>query len=256
VRDEVPLSDEPPRLDYLILRKTVEFDPVDPGQTLRGLWPLLSRVAAVELKSIGRPYRSGNLDRLWIYAHAVCAGDPALLERRSDLCAVLVVPCRTPTLDQDLARMGLACKEVSPGYWRATGGLFALHVVEIDVVAEQEDDDLLRLFGHAEERTLEARRFWAEQVGSKEAEMALEELEGYEEVMQKLLEKLSPEQRLAGLAPEQRLAGLLPEQRLVGLLPEQVILALPDEIVRGLSEEYVAALPQPAQAQIRARRGK
>jgi hypothetical protein len=256
VRDEVPLSDEPPRLDYLILRKTVEFDPVDPGQTLRGLWPLLSRVAAVELKSIGRPYRSGNLDRLWIYAHAVCAGDPALLERRSDLCAVLVVPCRTPTLDQDLARMGLACKEVSPGYWRATGGLFALHVVEIDVVAEQEDDDLLRLFGHAEERTLEARRFWAEQVGSKEAEMALEELEGYEEVMQKLLEKLSPEQRLAGLAPEQRLAGLAPEQRLVGLLPEQVILALPDEIVRGLSEEYVAALPQPAQAQIRARRGK
>jgi hypothetical protein len=73
VRDEVSLSDEPPRLDYLILRKTEAFDPADPGETLKGLWPLLPRVSAVELKSIGRTYRSGNLDRLWIYAHAVCA---------------------------------------------------------------------------------------------------------------------------------------------------------------------------------------
>lgn len=276
VRDEVPLSDEPPRLDYLILRKTASFDPGDPGATLRGLWPHLPRVAAVELKSIGRPYRTGNLDRLWSYTHTVCAGDPTLLERRTDLCAVLVLPCRTPALDADVEKMGLAWEQMSPGYWELTGGLFALHLVEIDVVAEQEDDDLLRLFGHAEARTLEARRFWAEQVGSEEAKMAIQELEDYEEVMRKLLEKLpperriravglTPEERVAGLAPEQRLAGLAPEQRVAGLAPEQVlavfapeqvVLALPDSILRGLSEEYIAALPEAAQKAIRARRGK
>ena len=256
VRDEVSLSEEPPRLDYLVLRKTPTFDPADHGATLRGLWPQLSRVAAVELKSIGRPYRAGNLDRLWSYTHTWCAGDPALLEQRQDLCAVLVLPDRTPTLDREVEKMGLAWTQVSPGYWRVTGGAFALHVVEIDVVAEQEDDDLLRLFGHATERTVQARRFWAEQVGSEEAKMAIEEMEGYDEVMQKLLEMLPPEQRLAGLLPEQRLAGLLPEQRLAGLTTEEAVLALPDAALRGFSAEYLATLSPATQAIIRARLGK
>src|SRR6266545_3749102 len=64
------------------------------------------------------------------------------------------------------------------GYWQVTGGLFVLYVVELDVVAEHEDDDLLRLFGYHKERTVEARRFWAEQMGSEEAKMAVHELEG------------------------------------------------------------------------------
>ena len=209
----------------------------------------------MELKSIGRPYRSGNLDRLWSYTHTWCAGDPALLEQREDLCAVLVLPSRTPTLDADVARMGLAWNAVSPGYWRVTGGLFVLHVVEIDVVAEQEDDDLLRLFGRAREHTLAARHFWAEQVGSEEAKMAVHELEGYDEVMQKLLDALSPEQRLAGLAPEQRLAGLAPEQRVAGLTPEQVILLMPEDALRSMSDDYIATLSPVTQAAIRGRLG-
>jgi hypothetical protein len=86
--------------------------------------------------------------------------------------------------------------------------------------------------------------------------MAVQELEGYDEVMQKLLETLSPEQRVAGLAPEQRLAGLAPEQRMAGLTPEQILLTLPDAVLRSLSEEYIATLSQPTQDAIRARRGK
>jgi hypothetical protein len=62
--------------------------------------------------------------------------------------------------------------------------------------------------------------------------MALHGLEGYDEVVQRFLELIPPEQRLAGLAPEQRLAGLAPEQRLAGLAPEQAVLALPDEVLR------------------------
>src|SRR4029078_12700297 len=71
VRSEVPLSEEPPRLDYLLLRKlTPDGEPVDNrAQTLRHLWPLLPRVSVVEYKSPGHPYRSGQLDRLWGYVH-------------------------------------------------------------------------------------------------------------------------------------------------------------------------------------------
>jgi hypothetical protein len=292
VLEELPLWKEPPRVDYLIVRNAEVFDPLDPGLTLRGLWPMLSRVAVIELKSVGRPYRTGTLDRLWSYTHTVCADDAELLERRSDLCAVLIVPCRTRSLEADARRMGLVWRAAGPGYWSLEGGLFALHVVEIDVVAEQEEDDVLRLFGHGNVQTIEARRFLAEQVGSKEAEMAIHELEGYDEVVQKLLEGLSPEQRLAGLAPEQvvtafapeqvmaafapeqrlaglapeqrlaglapeqRLAGLAPEQRLAGLAPEQIVLTLPDDVLRALSDDYIATLPEPMQDAVRARRAR
>ena len=91
---------------------------------------------------------------------------------------------------------------------------------------------------------MEARRFWAQLVGMKEANMAVQELEGYDEVIQKLLDTLTPEQRLAGIPPEQRLAGIPPEQRL---------LALPDETLRALPEDYLATLPEPVRAAIRQR---
>ena len=274
VRDEVPLAEEPPRVDYLLLRKTTALPADDPGQTLRRLWPLLALITIVEFKSIGRPYRKGNLDRLWSYVHTYMADEHTRPSRHADLCAALIVPRRTPSLDGDVAAMGLRWKDLGEGYWELTGGLFALYVAELDVVAEVEDDDLLRLFGHAEERTLEARRFWAMQVGSEEAMMSLHDLEGYDEVMRKLLDRLPPEQRLAGLAPEQRLAGLAPEQRLAGLAPEQrlaglapeqrlaglapdeVLLALPDEVLRGLSNEYLEALPRATREAIRRRIGR
>jgi hypothetical protein len=67
-----------------------------------------------------------------------------------------------------------------------------LNVVELDRVAEHEDDDLLRLF-------------------------------------------LAPEQRLAGLAPE------------------QAVLALPDEVLRALSDDFLEKLPEPIRATIRRR---
>src|SRR4051794_35051638 len=62
------------------------------------------------------------------------------------------------------------------------------------------------------ERTLEARQFWAEMVGSKEAMMTVEELDGFEEVARAFLDLLPPEKRVIGLTPEQCMAGLAPEQ--------------------------------------------
>jgi hypothetical protein len=95
-----------------------------------------------------------------------------------------------------------------------------------------------------------------------------EMLEGHNEVLERLLQSLTPEEilRAAGrtrllesLPPEQRLAGLTLEQRLADLTPEQVLLALlpalPDGAVRALPDDYVRNLPPDIQAAIRRRIG-
>ncbi|KYF54557.1 hypothetical protein BE08_37665 [Sorangium cellulosum] len=200
VRSEVPLSTEPLRADYLLLRKSAESS--EPAGTLRRLWDLLA---------------------------------------------------------------------------------FALVVVEIDPVAEAEDDDMLRLFGHGEARTREGRRWLAQQLGAEEMAMEMQDLEGFEEVIRKLVATLPPEQvlaayapeqrmaglppeqrmaglppeqRMAGLPPEQRMAGLPPEQRVAGLPPEQVLLAMPDDALRALSDAYLETLSAETRAAIRARIGR
>jgi hypothetical protein len=90
-------------------------------------------------------------------------------------------------------------------------------------------------------------------------------IETFEQVMKRMLAHLSPEERLAGLAPEQvmrsyapeeRLAGLAPEQRLAGLTDAQAVLALSDTMLRALSDEYLATLPEATRAAIRSRIGR
>ncbi len=68
--------------------------------------------------------------------------------------------------------------------------------------------------------------------------MAMQDLEGYDEVVMKLVTSLPLEQRLAGLTPEQR------------------VLALPDDAIRALSPEYLATLSEATRAAIRARIGR
>lgn len=120
-------------------------------------------------------------------------------------------------------------------------------MVEIDRVSEAEDDDFLRCFSHDAIRTVEAKQFWARVVGARRTGMTMSELEGYEDMIDKLLGSLPPEQRLAGLAPEQRLADLSPEEQ---------ILALSDELLRSLPEDFVRTLPSAVQGEIRRRLGR
>jgi hypothetical protein len=174
-------------------------------------------------------------------------------KRREDLCAVLAVPCRSPSLDVDVERMALSWEDLGEGYWHVRGGLFALYVVELNVVAEAEGDDLLHSLGSGEFLTAETRWFWMELVGSTEAGMSVQDMEGYDELMGKLLEKLPAEQRLAGLSAEQRLAGLPAEQRLAGLDRDHQALALPLEVLRLLPEHYIGSLSAEVQAEIRRR---
>jgi hypothetical protein len=197
-------------------------------------------------------------------------GGPEVREREG-LCAVLIVAARTPSLDADVQEMGLTWEDLGGGYLRVHGGLFTLYIVEIDVVGPAEGDDLLHSFGHGTLRSPEARRFWLELLGSEGAAMDIQDMEGYEELMEKLLDSLpaeqvlshyAPEQRLAGLPAEQRLAGLPAEQRLAGLSPEQRLagldrdhqaLALPVEVLRLLPQEYLRSLSPEVESEIRRR---
>ncbi len=267
-------------MDYLLLRKAPAPAEDDSAETLRRLWPLLPLVSVVEYKSPGRFYRRGDLDRLLAYVHMYYADERTRSEQHEDLCAVLVVPGRTPSLAEDLADMRLSWEDLGAGYWRVLGGVYSLHVVEIRRVAEAEGDDLLQSLGSGELETPAARRFWMELVGSKEAGMSVQDLEGYDELMDKLLAKLPaqqvlshytaedrvaglpPEDRLAGLPPEARVAGLPPEARLAGLPAEDRLagldrdhqaLALPIEVLRLLPEPYVASLSADVQVEIRRR---
>lgn len=95
--------------------------------------------------------------------------------------------------------------------------------------------------------------------------MEIHDLEGYDEIIRKIVTSLpleqvlsafKPEQRLAGLPPEQVLSAFKPEQRLAGLPPDQAVLALPDELLRALSEEYLSTLPAAIRAVIRDRIGR
>jgi hypothetical protein len=116
VRDEVPLSEERARVDYLFLRKTKNPAPGDTGQTLHRLWPLIPEAAIAEFKSVTRPYRARGLDRLFLYLHAYWL-DAAELKQRHDLVGVLIVANRTPTLDADVKLMGLKFQDLQDGYW-------------------------------------------------------------------------------------------------------------------------------------------
>jgi hypothetical protein len=242
-------------MDYLILRRSGEALASDHGQTLVELWPLLPRITIAELKTVPGPYEKGNLDRLWMYAHAYYAGNHKGLAGRADVCAVLIVPGRTPSLDEDAAAMGLAWADLGHGYWRVTGGLFALYVAELDVVADQPDEDLLALYCNADVRTPRAIQFWGELTGS-ESKMEARELEGYREYIEKAVRALPPELVIGAYPPEQVLKAFSPEQRLAGLTPEQAVLAMPDDVLRGLSADYLATLSDATREAIRARLGR
>jgi hypothetical protein len=81
-------------------------------------------------------------------------------------------------------------------------------------------------------------------------------VESFDKAMMALIARLPPEQVLRAYAPEQVLSAYAPEQRLAGLTEAQAVLALPDTMLRALSDEYLATLPEATRAAIRARIGR
>ena len=83
--------------------------------------------------------------------------------------------------------------------------------------------------------------------------MNMQDMEGYKELMDKMLDTLPAEQVLAHYAPEQRLAGLPPEQRLAGLDRDHQALALPIEVLQLLPEAFLRSLSPDVANEIRRR---
>ena len=83
--------------------------------------------------------------------------------------------------------------------------------------------------------------------------MKMQDMEGYQELLGRLLDSLPLEEVLSHYAPEQLLAGLPPEQRLAGLDRDHQALALPIEILRVLPDTYLRSLSPEVESEIRGR---
>ena len=242
-------------MDYLFMRRVKDPSPDDTGKTLKRMWPLIPQEAVAEFKSIGRPYRDRSLDRLFGYLHMYYA-DNSKLAAHADLVGFLIVPCRTPTLDADVREMKLKYKDLEEGYWELTGGLFRMYVIEIDRVGDTEPDGVLKSFGHFDKLTNEAQQFWANQLGTKEANVDAQKLEGHDEIINRFLSSLPHEKLASVLTREERLAGLAPQERLAGLSRDERLLAMPDDDLQQLPDSYLATFPESVREAVRQRLAK
>ncbi|MBI4816272.1 MAG: hypothetical protein HY791_08440 [Deltaproteobacteria bacterium] len=115
------------------------------------------------------------------------------------------------------------------GYYRVDGAIYPGLLLVLREIAESERDDLLRWFAGArleDEAQDKTWRWIMSHSNAKRGDRKLEELEGYDELVQSFLATLKPEQRLAGLDPKDRLAGLDPKDRLAGLDPKDRLAGL------------------------------
>ncbi len=279
---EFQLAREPLRIDVVIVRRSRAGLPPAP-HLLTSVVGELAEHTLVHFKGPTDELERDDARMLLAYAlqYLVVAEieDPALVALR------VVAPRITPRFAQSLGSLGCELTSTAAGTHEGWLGVFPLRVIETVPVNGRAGEHLLYTVtpgmvadpgGIPALDTEETEVFWAlrehvEQLrhplpGLKRRHMKDEDkvVESFEQVMARLLERLPPEQRVAGLAPEQRLAGLAPEQRLAGLAPEQrlaglteaqAVLALPDAALRGLSNEYLATLPPRPRAAIRRRLG-
>jgi hypothetical protein len=265
VLPEQLLSNEPLRADLVLVRRREgPYNDAAAG-TLRRLWPLIGRMALVEFKSPGRPLRPGELAKLFGYGGQYHALHFDEVDTSEELLLVLVVALITPTLTEELRRLRLRTVPIAPGYLRAEARPYTLLVVDLSAVVEADGDELMAIFVRNRLLSLIATRFMEQHRMTPNAPQNLAELEDYHEVVQRWLSSLTPAERLEGLAPAERLEGLAPAERLEGLAPaervegltpEQLILTLPDETLRSMSDDYLRTLSAEVQQAVRHRIGR
>jgi len=264
VLSEVRLSIEPQRADILLIRRTDAEELDHLAQILRQLWKHIVNVAVLEFKSPRNyAFKKGDLLRLCIYGMLYDVNHLDELASRRAVTLVLVVASVTPTLREEVARLGAKLEMAKDGYGRIEGLMYSCILVVVDEVCEAERDEYLRLFSHhpwLTGATAEWMKQWLREAKMKGTNV--EELPGYEEWFQQLVEAMPIEKRLAGLAPEQVLNLFAPEQvldlfapeeRLAGLAPEQVVVGLPLEVLRVLPDDYIRTLAPDVQQKIRRR---
>jgi hypothetical protein len=283
VTAEFPFGTLPQRADILLVRRLDVPADDRSARVLRRLWPHVRRDGIVEYKSPAAPYARRDLVVLLGYGCQHFVTSTSRLPHRSDLLLALVVAHTTPSLTEDIAALGWRRTPSHGGYSRLVGTPFPTWIVELDSVSVAERDALVGVFGTRSDRDDDAFQWCYDNMMQLREKASPKDLVGFDEMVSRFLEALTPEQRLAGLAPdqvlprfapaerlaglapEQRLAGLAPEQRLAGLAPDQVfpwfapeqlVLALPDDLLRALDPTALARLPDTVQQQIRKRLGR
>jgi hypothetical protein len=261
------------RTDFLLIRREDSRQRDQEARSLRALWPRLSDITIMELKSPGRAFRQSELIRLVACGALYHEHNRRELAGPHAITLAVVLPGFTPSLRDEITHMGWTLEPLERGYARIRGVMYTTYVAFTNEIAEAEDDDYLRVFSDHEIRTAETTSWLRHWMLEKKTMLdpKLIKPEGYDEMMQKLLESLTPEERLRGLPPEERLRGLPPEERLRGLPPEerlrglppeerlrgldeeQALLALPVNVLRHLSEDYLRSLSPAMQQVVRER---
>ncbi|GAB4538372.1 MAG: hypothetical protein Tsb0020_52570 [Haliangiales bacterium] len=222
VRTEIELSKRSQRADLLLLRRKGSTPRDHEAGVLRGLWPRLSRVALAEFKGPSAGFRRGDL--LTLFGYGVQYHRHALMDtvaHTSDLTLVLITPAETQPLRAAVERLrGCRLEHLGGGYARIVGAWYDIIVAFTDAVCEAERDDYLRLFSRLRAQNRDALQ-WMNKYYKRITKMGqAHELEGYDEMTERLLEAFTPEQRMRGLTLEQRLASVSSEE-LAGLSPEE-----------------------------------
>ncbi|MEP7126987.1 MAG: hypothetical protein ABJE95_39005 [Byssovorax sp.] len=247
IQTEVALTIEPQRADILLLRRVGAAREDDKAEVMRTLWPRLGLVTILEYKSPGTSsFRPGDLIRLWSYGAVYDASHLKDLPSTSDLTLTLVLPSITPTLTREIARMGWTFVPLGGGYGQIVGAVYALYVVETDGVCVTELDLFLEVFSRHVLKVNKATRWlraWLKEEKMKHPDMT-EEDDGYDPEFAEMFQRLPPALQVELIAPEIRLLGLDRDQQ---------ALALPVEILRGLTEAYILSLAPATQEKIRQR---
>jgi hypothetical protein len=202
------------------------------------------------------------------YMRLVKVKDPA------ELCLMVVCDRISRPFAEQIERHEGTFSAMGGGLWRGKVSGFTLHGVETREACRQDATErLLYAFSRSyladpegilpldpeEARVYDVLYQQVEQFRKNRGARAMKDYEAakgsYEEVLEKLVERLPPEKRLRGLGPaqvvkafppeevaevltpEQRLAGLAPEQRLAGLTLEQILNALPPEAREQLAKK-------------------
>ena len=261
---EFQLSREPLRIDVVVVRRSCPGTPPAP-RLLTSVVGDLAEHTLIHFK--GPTDELERDDARMLHAYALQYLVVAELEDPAPVALRVVAPRITPRFVKALRSLGCELRTMAAGVHEGRLGVFPLRVIETVPVNGRAGEHLLYTFtpgmvadpgGIPALAAEEIEVFYAlqehvEQLrhprrGQKGRHMKDESkvVESFEEALRRLVARLPPEQVLRAYAPE---------QRLIGLSEAQAVLALPDAMLRGLSNEYLATLPRETRATIQKRLG-
>ncbi|MBK9264124.1 MAG: hypothetical protein IPM54_30525 [Polyangiaceae bacterium] len=226
---------ESPRADFLIQRQ--EGKSRRGATALRRLWGRLGKVTVLEYKSpVKSSFRCGDLVRLVGYGALYHARHAKLVCHCDELTLVLVVASVTPTLVREIEQMGWTLETMEIGYARIHGTMYPCFVVIIDDVCQVERSELLRVFSHhpvTDARADAWISYWMKEPKMK-GPPGFSRAEA-DEFMRQVMGRLPVKTRLAGIAPE------------------ELVVNLPLDALRALSNEYIQSLAPDVRRKVQQR---